>query len=244
MGVFQNKKFRSTASASTLGARYRLLLAKHPFALFGLPFIGTIVAGSFFLTPATALRYEKHDRKVKRLSEDEALGLGKGRRKVDLNEEYYVSYGRGRARARGLMLRRGWLPRISTAGSRSGSSVSRGITMGSCDRVLLLLCLEENAADCILYSPHHPMHRRSLCSSTRPATPTTPDTHLQLPSYKPTKRKEKTDQAKYAQTQRSRPTPEMQKGVSSLFDANPKDWLGIVSSDMPGERKGRIFGPK
>jgi len=48
-----------------------------------------IVAGSFFLTPATALRYEKHDRKVKRLSQDEAMGLGKDRRKVDLNEEYY-----------------------------------------------------------------------------------------------------------------------------------------------------------
>ena len=48
-----------------------------------------MVAGSFFLTPATALRYEKHDRKVKQLTQEEAMGLGKDRRKVDISEEYY-----------------------------------------------------------------------------------------------------------------------------------------------------------
>lgn len=48
-----------------------------------------MVAGSFFLTPATALRYEKHDRKVKQLTQDEAMGLGKDRRRVDVSEEYY-----------------------------------------------------------------------------------------------------------------------------------------------------------
>ena len=48
-----------------------------------------MVAGSFFLTPATALRYERHDRKVRQLSKDEEMGLGKDRRKVDINEEYY-----------------------------------------------------------------------------------------------------------------------------------------------------------
>jgi len=53
------------------------------------------VAGSFFLTPATALRYEKHDKKVKTLSQDEALGLSKDRRKVDMNEEYYRLSARG-----------------------------------------------------------------------------------------------------------------------------------------------------
>ncbi|MCJ1410718.1 Cytochrome oxidase assembly [Ptychographa xylographoides] len=50
-----------------------------------------MVAGSFFLTPATAIRYEKHDRTVRRLSKEDELGLsaaGRGRR-VDLNEEYY-----------------------------------------------------------------------------------------------------------------------------------------------------------
>ena len=48
-----------------------------------------MVAGSFFLTPATAIRYEKHDRKVRQLSKEEALGIGKDRRRIDLNEEYY-----------------------------------------------------------------------------------------------------------------------------------------------------------
>ncbi|EGC45519.1 cytochrome c oxidase-assembly factor [Histoplasma capsulatum var. duboisii H88] len=81
MPVFQAKRFRpSTSSGSTLGerlgAKYRANLSKHPFLLFGLPFIGIMVAGSFVLTPATALRYERHDRKVQQLSQEEAMGLG------------------------------------------------------------------------------------------------------------------------------------------------------------------------
>ncbi len=90
MAVFSSKKFRSTAQSNTVSARYRALLSKHPFALFGLPFIATMVAGSFFLTPATAIRYEKHDRKVRRVSKEEELGIGKGVRKVDMKEEYHV----------------------------------------------------------------------------------------------------------------------------------------------------------
>lgn len=94
MAVFGAKKFipSSGGDGSKVGALYRRHLAKHPFLLFGLPFMATIVAGSFWLTPATALRYEKHDRKITRLSQDEALGLDKDRRRIDLNEEYYVSY--------------------------------------------------------------------------------------------------------------------------------------------------------
>ena len=48
-----------------------------------------MVAGSFVLTPATAVRYERHDRKMRRLSQDEAMGIGKDRRKVDMQEEYF-----------------------------------------------------------------------------------------------------------------------------------------------------------
>ena len=91
MPTFPSKKFRSTKDSLTFAARYRSALAKHPFALFGLPFIATMVAGSFFLTPATAVRYEKHDRRVRRMSKEEALGIGKDRRRVDMKEEYYVS---------------------------------------------------------------------------------------------------------------------------------------------------------
>jgi cytochrome c oxidase assembly protein subunit 16 len=89
MPTFSRTPFPSRTRSNTLAARYRASLTTHPFLLFGLPFIATIVAGSFFLTPAAALRYEKHDRKVRQLSKDEELNLGKDRRRVDMKEEYY-----------------------------------------------------------------------------------------------------------------------------------------------------------
>ena len=98
MPIFTQRRFRPTTLTpgnstigERLGARYRSSLARHPFLLFGLPFLTTIVAGSFFLTPATALRYERHDRKVQRMTQEEAMGLAKDRRRLDINEEYYVS---------------------------------------------------------------------------------------------------------------------------------------------------------
>lgn len=90
MAVFPTRRYRPSSYSSTLPARYRAALSKHPFALFGLPFIATMVLGSFFLTPATALRYERHDRKVRQLTKEEELGIGKDKRKIDLKEEYYV----------------------------------------------------------------------------------------------------------------------------------------------------------
>jgi cytochrome c oxidase assembly protein subunit 16 len=109
MPAFQSKTFRRAATESSslserIGALYRARLARHPFILFGLPFITVIVAGSFALTPAAALRYERYDRKVKQLSQEEAFDLGlKGpdgeagikrnpRRRIvgDEKEEYYV----------------------------------------------------------------------------------------------------------------------------------------------------------
>lgn len=109
MPAFQSKTFRRATTASSslgerIGALYRARLSQHPFLLFGLPFIAVIVAGSFVLTPAAALRYERYDRKVQQVSQDEAFKLGlKGpdgeegikrnpRRRVvgDEREEYYV----------------------------------------------------------------------------------------------------------------------------------------------------------
>ena len=87
--AFPAKKFRTKANQNAIASWYRRYLARHPFALFGLPFIFTMVAGSFFLTPATAIRYERHDRRVQQLTKEEALGIGKDRRRVDINEEYY-----------------------------------------------------------------------------------------------------------------------------------------------------------
>ncbi|KAL8707362.1 MAG: hypothetical protein Q9220_007586 [cf. Caloplaca sp. 1 TL-2023] len=91
MPTFQSKKYRPSSFQDTFAAAYRAKMTRHPFLLFGLPFIATMVAGSFFLTPAAALRYERHDRKVKQLSKEEELGLKQagGRKVFDLNEEYY-----------------------------------------------------------------------------------------------------------------------------------------------------------
>lgn len=109
MPTFQSKTYRRATTASSslgerLGAFYRARLARHPFLLFGFPFIAIIVAGSFALTPAAAVRYERYDRRVKQLSQAEAMDLGlKGsdgdegikrnpRRRIvgDEKEEYYV----------------------------------------------------------------------------------------------------------------------------------------------------------
>lgn len=82
MPTFSSKPYHPTSSTTPLsfrdklGAYYRRILPKHPFLLFGLPFIAIMVGGSFLLTPATALRYERHDRKVRQVTREEALGLG------------------------------------------------------------------------------------------------------------------------------------------------------------------------
>ncbi|KAI1804774.1 cytochrome c oxidase assembly protein COX16-domain-containing protein [Daldinia bambusicola] len=89
MAVFQSKKYRSAAEASSFAVKYRAMMAKHPFLLFGLPFMSVIVAGSFVLTPATAVRYEKHDRRVRQMTREEELGVGKSGRRVNLKDEYY-----------------------------------------------------------------------------------------------------------------------------------------------------------
>jgi hypothetical protein len=52
--------------------------------------MATIVAGSFMLTPATALRYERYDRKNQQITQEEAMGLRQERRKVNMKDEYYV----------------------------------------------------------------------------------------------------------------------------------------------------------
>lgn len=95
MTAFGNKKFLSAADANKIGPRYRAMMAKHPFLLFGLPFLAVIIAGSFVLTPATAIRYERQDRKVRQMTREEELKVGKSSRKVDIREEYYVSHSPG-----------------------------------------------------------------------------------------------------------------------------------------------------
>jgi len=92
MAPLPSRSFSRTLPNS-LAARYRKALIKHPFLLFGLPFMSTIVLGSFMLTPATALRYERYDRKNQQITQEQAMGLRGERRKVNMKDEYYVSEG-------------------------------------------------------------------------------------------------------------------------------------------------------
>lgn len=81
MPTFGSKTFKgSRKSALSWEERitefYRQQVNRRPFVMFGLPFISIMVAASFILTPATALRYERHDRKHRELSTGEAMELG------------------------------------------------------------------------------------------------------------------------------------------------------------------------
>jgi cytochrome c oxidase assembly protein subunit 16 len=88
MAKFQSNKY-SADSASKL----RAAVKRHPFLLFGLPFVAIILTSSFMLTPVTALRYEKFDKKRRWTEKDKALSsTGLTRRKVDPREEYYVRF--------------------------------------------------------------------------------------------------------------------------------------------------------
>lgn len=64
---------------------------RHPVLLFGVPFVLTIVAGSFGLSYLTQTRYDYNATKVQTVSKQDELGMRKDRRKVDIREEYFVS---------------------------------------------------------------------------------------------------------------------------------------------------------
>ena len=73
---FQSSRVRANTFSERIAAVYRKKLAQQPFLFFGLPFITLVLSASFLLTPATALRYEKHDRKNQTLTHAEAMNLG------------------------------------------------------------------------------------------------------------------------------------------------------------------------
>ena len=81
MAIFGSKPFKSSNKTNAgweerVTDFYRQQITKRPFLFFGLPFLSVMVAASFFLTPATALRYERHDRKHRELTTHEAMELG------------------------------------------------------------------------------------------------------------------------------------------------------------------------
>lgn len=103
-------KFRKAKyDTSVIGDRVKVSVNKHPFMLFGLPFIAMVVVGSFMLTPATAIRYEHYDKKSQRSDKKEAIeGTGVKRRYFDPREEYYVRLVEPHMYQR-LILNRDWL---------------------------------------------------------------------------------------------------------------------------------------
>lgn len=70
-------------------------MKKSPFLYFGLPFLSTIVLGSYWLSGFTAVRYEQKDQKIQELSEDELIKMKTNKRQFDLREEYYRLQGLG-----------------------------------------------------------------------------------------------------------------------------------------------------
>lgn len=99
MPVLGNKRYMSPAQFAkwqkTPYGRYSMALKRHPFLLFGLPFVATVFFGSVYLAEFTQIRYNRRDEKVQMLDEEEALSIGQNRRKVDMKDEYYVRLCRG-----------------------------------------------------------------------------------------------------------------------------------------------------
>lgn len=65
-------------------------LRQRPFILFGLPFISLMVISSFALQNFTKTRYDYHAQKTSTMSAEEGMRMDKGRKRVDIREEYYV----------------------------------------------------------------------------------------------------------------------------------------------------------
>ncbi|KAG0197856.1 Cytochrome oxidase assembly [Mortierella sp. GBA30] len=83
--VFANK----TYGVATPADRFAQATKKRPVLYFGLPFVLTVVVGSFALSELTATKYNVHDNRTKAMSKEEGLKLSKNRRKLDLQEEYW-----------------------------------------------------------------------------------------------------------------------------------------------------------
>ncbi|KAJ9655049.1 Cytochrome oxidase assembly [Neophaeococcomyces mojaviensis] len=81
MPIFESRPFKGSRKAGAgLEERvtefYRRQVVRRPFLMFGLPFLSLMVGASFLLTPAAALRYERHDRKHRELTHSEAMEIG------------------------------------------------------------------------------------------------------------------------------------------------------------------------
>ncbi|ORX51183.1 hypothetical protein DM01DRAFT_1084991 [Hesseltinella vesiculosa] len=85
MPTFQSKSFTGESRINSLTQRIR----QHPFLLFGLPFIVVVVGASFGLSQLTQTKFDHRDMRHKKVEKEEALGIGKDRRKLSIQEEYW-----------------------------------------------------------------------------------------------------------------------------------------------------------
>lgn len=75
---------------SRVGAGVR----RNPTLFFGMPFMLTMVLGSFGLAQLTQTRYTHHDKRVRAVTQEESLKLRTDRKRVDIREEYYRLQGK------------------------------------------------------------------------------------------------------------------------------------------------------
>ncbi|AAS50198.1 AAL168Cp [Eremothecium gossypii ATCC 10895] len=86
--TFRSKR-QMAAFEKSLQGRYLKLLRRNPFLFYGVPFCTLMAVGSYCLSDFTAVKYEREDKKVRSVQEDELVKLRANRRTVDLKEEFY-----------------------------------------------------------------------------------------------------------------------------------------------------------
>ncbi|KAI8060083.1 cytochrome c oxidase assembly protein COX16-domain-containing protein [Gongronella butleri] len=85
MPTFQSKSFARESQINSLSQKVK----RHPFVLFGLPFIGIIVGASVGLSQLTQTKFDHRDMRHKKVEKEEALGIDKSKRKLSIQEEYW-----------------------------------------------------------------------------------------------------------------------------------------------------------
>jgi cytochrome c oxidase assembly protein subunit 16 len=78
-------------SSSKTFTRVSNVISRYPFLSFGLPFLSTMVIGSFLLSEMTQTRYDVSEKRVKAMKKEELLGM-KGKKTRSLQEEYFVKF--------------------------------------------------------------------------------------------------------------------------------------------------------
>lgn len=87
------RKFRTKREQllfeNSFNGKYLKLIKKNPFLYFGIPFCSMVVLGSYWLTNFLGVKYEREDRRIQEISEEDLLKLKRNQRKFDIKEEYY-----------------------------------------------------------------------------------------------------------------------------------------------------------